>query len=664
MKLKKLTLKNFQGVRSLTLDFDGRSAGIYGDNGTGKTTVYNAVTWLLFDKASTGAKNFTPKTKGPDGDLHHLEHSAEGTFVAENGQIFTLKKTYKEIWKKKRGSASEEFGGHTVEYEIDGVPSKERDFTAAVLARCGGDAEKPKMLTMPDYFPEVLGWEDRRRILLTVCGDVDDEEILQNTSELADLQSFLRIPGTEDQYYSPDEYRAIATAKKSKINTKLLEIPARIDEATQAIPDTSTLDAEEIKANIKAIEDERDRILTERTINPEEIEAANIRKQIAEIRSEIEEKRAEHREAEGRKSLEDDRSLEQVRRDIFSKRMEIREAERLAEEKQSETKRIEREREKLLTQYKEVSARTWDAAQAVCPTCGRDLPEDKIEQLKSDFNLRKASDLEEINARGKREASREMIERLQREYDAEMDKAAALRKEVDELTETERTLKAKEPEKIPFEATDAYKALMAQISTLTATLNDTVTLSTEAKKAYDAKICAVSEALKAEQAKLAQFSVAETQRSRITELEDEEKKLAGEYEELERGLHLCDLFTRAKVKALDEKINNRFETVRFRLFQEQINGGLKEDCEVMIPTPDGRLVPYAFANNAARINAGLEIIDTLSKHWGVEMPIFIDNAEGVTRIRKTDAQTIRLVVSEKDKQLRLETEAEIKLKTA
>ena len=107
MKLLNLTLNNFQGIKKLTFDFDGgKSASIYGDNATGKTTVYNALTWLLFDKASTAAKNFTPKTKGPDGDLHHLDHSSEATLQTDDGRIVTLKKTYKEIYKKKRDRKS------------------------------------------------------------------------------------------------------------------------------------------------------------------------------------------------------------------------------------------------------------------------------------------------------------------------------------------------------------------------------------------------------------------------------------------------------------------------------------------------------------------------------------------------------------------------------
>lgn len=104
---------------------------------------------------------------------------------------------------------------------------------------------------------------------------------------------------------------------------------------------------------------------------------------------------------------------------------------------------------------------------------------------------------------------------------------------------------------------------------------------------------------------------------------------------------------------LDEKINSVFKNVRFQLFVDQINGGIKEDCEVLVPSEGGRLVPFSLANNAGRINAGLEIVDTLAKHFKFSMPIFIDNAESVTRLYDTTSQIIRLVVSEQDKSLRL-----------
>ena len=158
MKILDIKLSNFQGIASMEIVLDGRSASIFGDNGTGKTTIFNAITWLLFDKPSTGAKNWTPKTRGADGEKHNLEHSVTATFVLPDGSRVTLGKTLREVYKKKRGSTTAEYTGNTVDYFLDGVPVKEKEYMAAVAEYCGGE-QIMKLLTMPDYFPETMEWK-------------------------------------------------------------------------------------------------------------------------------------------------------------------------------------------------------------------------------------------------------------------------------------------------------------------------------------------------------------------------------------------------------------------------------------------------------------------------------------------------------------------------
>lgn len=656
MRLYQLKLNNFQGIKSLSLDFPkGYSASIYGDNATGKTTVYNALTWLLFDKASTAAKNFTPKTKGLDGDIHHLDHSAEAVFSTDDGRIVTLKKVYKEVYKKKRGSAHEEFSGHTVEYEIDGVPVKEKEFTNSVLAFCGGDTEKPKMLTMPDYFPEQLAWDTRRKILLEICGDITDDEIIAANPELKELPDFLRMTGTVEQYYSIDEYRKIASARRTDINKQLTEIPARIDEATQAIPDTTGLDTDKIARNISALEKKRDTLLEEKAVAAAgDTVTASIRRQIADEKTKLAEGRAAHIKAQNERNSDTEADILLAQKASIAARRESEDIEIDIRRKTAEISRLEETRNRLVDEYKEASAETWDESLTVCPTCGQSFPADQIEKMRGDFNLRKSKRLEEINVRGRREASKEQIAALRREIE-ELNAKLTEVKEQQSAAEAEvSNLRKKLVPTIAYEDTEEYASITAEIARLTDEIADVGKTATEAQSVIEAKIRAVKDAIRDEQDKAMQITMAENQRRRIGELEKQEKRLSGEYEELEKGLYLCDLFTKAKVNALTDRINAKFKSVRFRLFQEQLNGGLKEDCEVMIPTSDGRLIPYTFANNAARINAGLEIIATLSEHWGVKMPVFIDNAESVTHLVESDTQIIRLVVSEADKKLRLE----------
>lgn len=658
MKLYKLILANFQGIKNLTFEFpDGRSASIYGDNATGKTTVYNAVTWLLFDKASTAAKNFTPKTKGADGDVHHLEHSVAAVFEVDDGRIVTLQKTFKEVYKKKRGSAHEEFDGHTVDYSVNGVPIKEKEYTATIIGLCGGDTEKPKMLTMPDYFSEQVSWDTRRKILLEICGDISDEEIIAANVELKELSDFLKMPGTSERFYSTEEYRKIANARKTEINKQLADIPGRIDEAERAIPDTTGLVLEAIENNIAALQKKRDALADEKANASNGSTAIlTLRQQIADIKANLSEARAEHVQQQNAQNSEIDADILLAKRETSEARRRVEDIDIDIRRKTEEKNRLEALRSKLLADYSDISAETWDESRSICPTCGQSLPAEKIDQMREAFNVRKSQRLEEINQRGKTEASKAAIEELQiaietlteQKGKAEAERAIAEAK-VDDLAK-------KRIDPVPFEQTEEYAALTAQIGEIEAKIADEGKVTSEAVATIEAKIRAVNEAIRDEQDKRMQLTMAENQRRRITELENQEKRLTTEYEENEKGLYLCDLFVKAKVSMLTERINDKFKNVRFRLFQEQLNGGVKEDCEVMIPTADGRMVPYTFANNAARINAGLEIIATLSEHWGIKMPVFIDNAESVTRLVESDTQTIRLVVSEIDKKLRLEAE--------
>ena len=137
---------------------------------------------------------------------------------------------------------------------------------------------------------------------------------------------------------------------------------------------------------------------------------------------------------------------------------------------------------------------------------------------------------------------------------------------------------------------------------------------------------------------------------RMDELREQAAVASDELNKLDGILFLCEEFTRYKVKFIEESINRRFSMVRFRLFREQINGGLEDCCDV---TVDG--VPFGEGlNTGARFNAGIDIINTLSRHYGAQVPLFVDNAESVTPLAQADTQVIRLVVSENDKELRCE----------
>lgn len=317
-------------------------------------------------------------------------------------------------------------------------------------------------------------------------------------------------------------------------------------------------------------------------------------------------------------------------------------------------------RAELLADYSATQADAWDETQAVCPTCHRDLPEESVEQMREDFNIKKSKRLQTINEQGQKEASKEKIEVEQTAAAEQKTAAEAATDEKKDLEQQREIIQAKLKQPEPFEGTEEYATLTAQAAACREKEADAGKCTQEAIEAVNAEMDAVHETARELQQKKTIAAQAEIQRKRIKELKAQEKTLSAQYEETEKGVYLCDLFTKEKVGMLTDRINGKFRNVRFRLFVEQQNGGVKDDCEVMVPADAGRMVPYAFANNAARINADLEIIDALSAHWGITMPVFIDNAESVTRLAHMGTQVIRLVVSAADAALRMENDGQQK----
>lgn len=655
MKLLRLNLQNFQKIRAADYSFGGKSVSVYGANASGKTTLYNAVTWLLFGNASTGAKNFTPKTRGKNGELHHLDHSAEATFAAEDGQIVTLKKVFHEVWTKKRGSATEEFSGHTVDFYTDGVPCKEKEY-AEFIERLFGNADLLKMLTMPDCFPSRMEWSARRKVLMEICGEMSDADIINSKAELADLRDFLRVPGTDDQFRTVDEYKKIASAQKSAINKRLDDIPGRIDEANRAMPTITMANAEEAQLKIDELNAERDRLLSERAAISGTA-SADARRKLTEEETTMAAEKAALEKEQFEINASVDAKIAAVNRKHTDLTYAVKDAERDLERKSKDLSAVKSMREELVKEYKAAFSATWDEHRAVCPTCHRELPAEKAEELREAFNADKSRRLEEINRRGKEEASKEKVAELEAQAAAAEAALDHAKRDV-KIAEVEAAAyEDKRPLRIKYEETKAYAEHTARLAVLKAEVDNSAGTVSAALFEINMKLNTASNALKTAQNDLSAFTLINTQSARIAELEAEEKRLAAEYEQIERGIYLCEMFTRAKVSAITERINEKFTTVRFRLFSEQINGGLKEDCEVLIPADDGTPVPYTDANNAAKINAGLEIIGVLSRHYEKRMPVFVDNAESVTDLAQTGTQTIRLVVSRQDKVLRLEADA-------
>lgn len=641
MRLERLALRNFQGIEHYTLEPPGgESVDVYGDNGIGKTTLHNAWCWLLYGKSASGQTDFEIKTLVDGEPVHGLEHSVEATlFLAskherhfspnEDGVQMVLKKVYKEKWTKKRGAVKPTFTGHTTDHFVDGVPVTKKEYTAKVAKLA--DEQTFRLLSDVHAFAEALSWQERRQLLVEVCGDIAMEDVIADDEALAPLPQVL---GKR----SVDEARRVLAARKRELNKALEAIPVRIDEAKRSMPPKGENVSKQLKAaqkRRKELEQSWER--PQHNTALDEVEAA-IRAEQAKLRQEQDDAVQEGRTRlsaifNTSNRLED--KLARLQGDMNTVRVKL--------------EANEHARAALRKEWHSINDAAYEGDE-VCPTCGQDIPKEQLEEAVAAHNQRQAQRLAEIGENGKALlADAEVMAQKIEEYQKG-------------IAETEAVLAAnrsaeKEQKRYVSELEQAAQAiglsddhpLVAKRAELLAEEAERKAGAEESARAIAAGIAELDAGIQAMQKKQAGAALRQQLGERIEELKEEERKLAADFETAERELYLLDRYTKTRIKLLDEKINSRFEVARFRLFTEQVNGGVEECCDVMM---DG--VPYSVLNHGSRVNIGIDIINVLSDHFGISVPIWVDNAESVTKLAPTDAQVVRLVVSAPDKWLRME----------
>ncbi|MBT2727872.1 AAA family ATPase [Bacillus sp. ISL-75] len=647
LTLTRLSLKNFKGVREFTIEMNGQNVRIFGDNATGKTTLFDSFVWLLFDKDSQNKKDFSIKTLVGGKELHNLEHEVEATFDI-SGITLTLKKVYTEKWTKKRGYPTPEFSGHTTDYFIDGVPSKKKEYTDKVDSIIQEDIFK--LLTSPSYFNEQVKWQDRRKTLLEICGDIADEEVIASEKSLAALPSIL-------QGRSIENHRKVIAARRAEINKELDKIPVRIDEIQRTLPNLDGVEKRSLETDIARLNSEIDEKMT--LIN--NIRNGNAisskQKDIQEIEIAMLQIKQDYQANSNDKvySLKARIQEENSNATILQSKIDS-----IKQRKQMNTfnvKDLSENRDRLLKEWHEVNDRVFThESDCSCPTCGQSLPEEQVQAAKdktlASFNKTKSDRLESIQKKGKqtkekldevKNANEQLDQEILKIQEQLLEKKEFVGKLKEQLTAIETTI-------VDILEIPEYAAKLQEKQFLVNEIRELREAADQSIQSIYGEVAELKVKRDQLQGEVGKFAVAEQSQMRIKELEAQQRQLAAEFEKLEGELYLTEEFIRTKVNLLEERINSKFKYAKFKLFAEQINGGLTEVCETLF---DG--VPYSSGlNNAAKINVGLDIINTLSEHYGFSAPIFVDNAEAVTKLIDTKAQVISLVVSEMDKVLRVE----------
>lgn len=633
MKLTKLELLNFKGLKSFAINING-DVVIRGDNATGKTTVFDSVCWLLFGKDSLDRADFEIKTLDGGEPIHKVNHEVTGTFTLDEGGTVELKRVYREKYSSPRGGDIT-LTGHTTDYFVDGVPKKEKEYKEMVSSLV--DESIFKLITNPLYFNETYSWQNRGKLLLEMCGDISDEDVIASHDELRRLAELL-------EGRTVDDHRKVVAAKKTAINKELDMIPVRIDEAMRNKPEITSdkakliRDIETLSAGIDEVEKQKAIIKNGFSSTEKESKIRDINRQLDAQKSKVlsdYHKQKQHLRGEYEASLTKLKMVE-VDRD------------RCADRRDELNKEIERESKRIVTLQSEFD--TFNAQQfnkESCPTCGQALPADKQEILEAEFNANKSKKLEEW--KGLIESAVKLKANYEEQQEIMVSKIDSLTTEASQYNDA-YNVKFKEYEAYSepnLEDDPVYADLKAQLFLLE--IDDEPGADTEELTKLDEELSSMKSKKAGLETELNKFKLIDDINHRIFELENQQQKLVAEKNALDEASFLMDEFIKAKVNMLEDVINSRFKLARFKMFNVMINGNIEECCET---TYKG--VPYRSMNNAARINVGLDIINALTSYYKVNAPVFIDNAEAVTEFVPVNSQTIKLIVDESKPQLTVE----------
>ena len=667
--IKEMIVRNFKGISNFELVAKGNNLDVRGDNGTGKTSLYDAFLWCLFGKNSQDQSDtkFDWKPLDQDGNERHRLETFVNVEFDIDGVAKVFSRTITEKWTKKRGSIVDTFDGHTTAYHIDGLKVTQKDYKAEIEA-LGGESLF-QMLTKVNYFAEVMKSDDRRKILLEMAGDVSESDVIASNKELAKLPDILDGKSVEER-------TALVKQAMKQVNKDIKELPGRIDEAQRSLPDIEELDKQELSTRKLSLQADLSRAQDELSAAKTNQLGAELKARRAELKAKFADAERPYALDEAKKSadalaLEQDK-LNRMRESsagVESERHEamsnLRKAKDGRESAENEIRKLEKWNEDARAEFDKLQAETFpefDEHRLTCPVCGQNYGEEKMaeikakyEQEKAGFNEMKSDKLKDIRSQGKKNVAEIKLLKSDIEEGSDYIKELELKiKELDSLLEikakdiTEQANRIKDltKEAPTFRTTPEAKALIEEGEEINAKLESLDRDQAAVVLEIEAKVGAILAEINEVNDLLYRFELHAKQQERVDELIAKEQSLGLKFGELEQQLMVLEEYVRTKVSLLTETINSQFRIVKFKLFDTAINGGLIECCE---PTVGGANYSTGL-NNAARINAGLDIINALMNHYDLHLPLFVDNAESVNELIEVDTQVITLSVSQ-DKKL-------------
>lgn len=634
--LKSITLENFKGVKKQTYNFSDKTK-IYGRNASGKTSIYDGFLWSMFGVDSNWNSKFEVRPLDENGNkIHNVEISVTATLDID-GKEKVFRRVSKENWVLKRGSQDRTLQGNVGEYSIDDYPKTETEYKKAVSELVSEDIFK--MITSPAYFPN-LAWKDQRAIIMRFVEDISDVDLARQNGEFSELIDELeKAPSTDD---IQKKYQKALTEWKKKQT----EIPVRIDELSAQKTD---IDVAELELQRNALKEQ---------IAENKAKQENASKQYEEyqkLSDEVSRLKMQLSDMQMAANEENDKKRSDIQGKIKGWSFEISDCthaidsrKKHIEKCKSDIENLERELKECRDKWKAANERVFDENSLVCSYCGQEYPAEKKDALRAEFESHKEQELETITKRGNDTSKN--IKELKMDS-AESEKEIAFwdkkLKDCEKNKEGYVKLLSELPQSVDISDTAEYKSLSKKISEKESAMKDFK--ENTARQQLKAELETLNEQLTEVERQIAKAEQNVKIDDRIAELQTEQREVAQKVAEQEKMLYLLEQFIRYKMDRVSDSINEKFDGVSFRLFEVQLNGGIKETCEC---TVDG--VPYQSLNSGHKIVAGLKIIKALQSLHEVYAPIFIDNAESVNECNVPDMDCQMIFLSVDDGDLRIE----------
>lgn len=637
IKIESLEIKNFKGIKKMDINFGEKITEILGKNGIGKSTIADAISWLLWDKDSNGKANFEVRRLQNNKIIHKIDTVVQAVYVID-GKPLTIKKTLSENWVKKRGNETETLQGleSTYFFNSEVTPSKKSEYDKSIIALF--DPFYYKILSDPLFFCTEsngkygLKWEERRQLLFKFAKCPSNEE-LTNDPKFKDLISV--IEGKDIISLRKD-----LAAKIKILKGNLFLIPARIEELENLNPQAQDWDTIEKNINFCNIELQK--------IEQEIIKKTSVSPVVQEKINQLQKLELQKQEIENNLILGYNNSnnlkvqkIEAIKGEIVIIQSQIKNATTNYDALIADIENYIKKRNELRANFMEIKKNIFNDfenencpySKAFCDFYAK-AKKGKFEIEKEKFEAGKKNKLAEINKTG--------IETLEKQKAAE-NKISDYKLKIEELKASlnEKTLSLQQIEEQKIIKDEAIKnveyiKISDEIELLKSELSNMQKFNIDILNTQKAEINCDLDTLKDQ---LRGRKSIEDVKKRIIEIEKEEAEINKEIAKLERIQFKLQEFELYKTNIMEENINSLFQITKFKLLKYNIDGeGETPCCEAII----NGIEFNTNLNTGHKILAGLDVINVLKKYLQISVPIFIDNSESLTEDIFIDEQIILL----------------------